>query len=113
MGHHHLKTVQKHLFRPLLSGWLILYRGGGWVGGSEAGWVGLSGFSPILGKMHIPPRGGWSGLLGGCGLLSLVDRQCCSWAKAHCDTWGCCFCGRICLCINKKIFTSVCKWSLS
>ena len=40
--------------RPLLSGWLILY----WGGGSEAGWVGLSGFPPILGKMHIPPRGG-------------------------------------------------------
>ena len=35
-------------------------------GGSEAGWVGLSGVSPILGKMHIPPPGGRvSGLLGG------------------------------------------------
>ena len=52
-------------YRPLLSGWLILYRGGGGVGGSEAGWVGLSGFSLILGKMHIPPQGGVSAFLGG------------------------------------------------
>ena len=74
----------------------------------------LCGVSPILGKMHIPPQGGGVWFVGWVGeLLSLVDRQCCSWAKAHSDTWGCCFCGRICLFINKKIFTSVCKWSLS
>ena len=41
-------TVQS---RPLLSGWLILYWGGG---GSEDGWVRLSGFSLILGEMQVP-----------------------------------------------------------
>ena len=80
--------------RLLLSGWLVLYRGGG---GSEDGWVGLSEFSLILGKMQVPPpppphplRGGvsFSGWVG--RLLSLVDHQRCSWAEAHCDTWGCC-----------------------
>ena len=41
--------------------------------------------------MHVPPQGGVSALLGGWvgGLLSLVDRQHCSWAEAHCHT-GCC-----------------------
>ena len=69
------------------------------------GWVGLSGFSPILGKMHVPPQGGVSALLGGwvggCvgGLLSLVDRQHCSWAEAHCDT-GCCHFVQTCFALH-------------
>ena len=55
------------VIRPVLSGWLMPYQGGG----SEVGWVGLSGGCPLF----------WVG-----GLLS----QRCSWAEAHCDTWGCC-----------------------
>ena len=50
--------------------------------------MGLSGVSPILGKMQV---GGVSAFLGGWvgGLLIFIDRQHCSWAEAHCDT-GCC-----------------------
>ena len=37
---------------------------------------------------------GWVG-----GLLSLVDRQLCSWAKAHCDT-GCCHFVQTCFALH-------------
>ena len=40
--------------RPLLSGGLILHRGG--RGGSEGGCEGLSGFPLILGKVQAPPK---------------------------------------------------------
>ena len=48
---------------PLLSGWLILYQGRGvGGGGSEGGWVGLSGFPPVLGKVQVSVfLGGWVG----------------------------------------------------
>ena len=64
--------------------------------------MGLSGFSPILGKMQVPPQGGGVRFVGWVGgLLSLVDRQHCSWAEAHCDTGCChfvqtCFASRFC-----------------
>ena len=78
----------------------MLYRGGG----SEVGWVGLSGFSPILGKCRLPPPppgggcplcwvGGWVG-----GLLILVDHRRCSWAEAVC---------RLCLGMKKPFFFQV------
>ena len=52
--------------QAIASDWLILYRGGGgWVGASEAGWVGLSGFSRFREKCRYPPRGGVSAFLGG------------------------------------------------
>ena len=55
---------------------------------SEGGWVGLSGFSLISGKIAV--RGGVSsfGLVG--WLVAELDRQRCSWAEAHRDTLGCC-----------------------
>ena len=54
------------------------------------GWVCL-GFPRFWEKCMYPPLGGgWSALLAGWVLLSLVDRQHCSWAEAHCDTWECC-----------------------
>ena len=63
--------------------------------------MGLSGFSPILGKMQVPPPGGggvrFVGWVG--GLLSLVDRQHCSWAEAHCDT-GCCHLVQTCFALH-------------
>ena len=47
---------------------------------------------PDIGKNAGTPPGGdvrYVGWVG--GLLSLVDRQHCSWAEAHCDTGGCHF----------------------
>ena len=45
----------------------ILGGGGGWVGGSQCGWVVLSGFPPILGKVQVPLQGGvrFFGWVGG------------------------------------------------
>ena len=48
--------------------------------------------SPNFGEnAGYPPGGGGFRFVGWVGgLLSLVDRQNCSWAEAHCDIWGCC-----------------------
>ena len=56
----HLRHWAAFPCRGLLSGRLILYRTG--VGGSEYGWVGLSGFPPILGKVQPPPPKGGGGV---------------------------------------------------
>ena len=75
------------------------------------GWVGLSGFPPILGKVQVPPpQGGVSAFLGGWvgGLLSLVDHQRCSWAEARCDTSvHASSCGKLCLGMKKHFFLQV------
>ena len=85
--------------RPLLSGWLILYQGG-WGGLRVGGWVCL-GFPRYWEKCRYPPQGGggvrFVGWVG--GLLSLVDRQHCSWAEAHCDT-GCCHLVQTCFALH-------------
>ena len=61
--------------------------------------MGLSGVFMILGT---PP--GWGvhfvGWVGGWVLLSLVDPQHCSWAKAYCDTWGCCHFVQTCFALH-------------
>ena len=66
-------------------GWWVGLRVGGWVGGFV--W-----FSPNFGKSAGTRPGGGGVRFFGCvgGLLSLVDHLRCSWAGAHCDTWGCC-----------------------
>ena len=61
----------------------VLYWGGG---GSEGGWVGLSGCRDFW-------VGGW---VGGW-VAELVDVQRCSWAEAQGDTWGCCRFVQTCL----------------
>ena len=74
------------------------------------GWVGLSSFPLILGKVQVPPQGcplfwvgGWVGVL-----LRLVDHQRCSWAEAHCDTSvHASSCGKLCLGMKKHFFLQV------
>ena len=67
----------------------------------------MGGCSPDLGeKYRLPPNGGG---VSSIGLLSLVDRQRCSWDEAHCDTWGCATLCRPVLLYNCVIATKECE----